>query len=164
MKEAKNNTERKRIQILIQYMWWMNTTEVSESMQISYQTVWEAVKGYKKKGNEFYKTNYKWRQESEKYKKLARQAKEIIEWEDNVDINEVRRKLEKKNGEEYRYDKIHWLIRRKLWYNYQKPFVTSNKQSKYAKEIIEWRLRKWLYQIAMEEWKVDAESVKNKKI
>ena len=133
MKKAKNNVERKRIQILIQYMWWMNTTQVSESMHVSYQTVWNAVHRYKEKWNEFYKTNYKWRQENEKYKNLAAQAKEIIEWEDNVDINEVRRRLEKMNWEEYGYEKIHRLVRKKLWYNYQKPFVTSKKQSKYAK-------------------------------
>ena len=164
MWSTKNNTERKRIEIVVQYLWWKNVREVSNSMLIGYSTVVRIVNRYKELWDEFYKTSWKWRQENEKHKKLAIQAKEIVEWEDNVDINEVRRKLEKMNWEEYGYEKIHWLIRRKLWYNYQKPFVTSNKQSEHAKEIAEWRLRKWLYQIAMKEWKIDAESVKNKKI
>jgi len=164
MEKTKNNTERKRIEIVVQYMWWKTVDEVSKSMLVSNVTVLKAVHGYKEKGDEFYKTHWKWRQESEKYKKLAEQAKEIIESDENVDINEVRRRLEKLNWEEYGYEKIHWLVRRKMWYNYQKPFVTSNKQSEYAKEIAEWRLRKWLYEIALEEWGVDAKSVKNKKI
>lgn len=162
--ESRNNTEKKRIEIVVQYMWGKNVDEVAEWMLVSNVTVLKAVNSYKDKGEKFYKTNYKWRQEDEYHKKLAEQAKEIIAWEDNVDINEVRRRLEKMNWEEYWYEKIHWLIRRKVWYNYQKPFVTSDKQSEYAKEIAEWRLRKWLYQIAMEEWKIDAESVQNKKI
>lgn len=164
MSRAKNNTEKKRIEIVAQYLWWSNMNKVTETMLISKSTVVNAVNRYKKSWDNFYKTKWKWRQEDEYHKKLAIQAREMVEWEDNVDINEVRRKLEKMNWEEYGYEKIHWLIRRKLWYNYQKPFVTSNKQSEYAKEIAEWRLRKWLYQIAMEEWKIDAESVKNKKI
>lgn len=164
MWSTKNNTERKRIEIVVQYLWWKNVREVAESMLIWYSTVVRIVNRYKKLWNNFYKTEFRWRKENEYHKKLAAQAKEIIEWEGNVDINEVRRRLEKMNWEEYGYEKIHWLIRRKMWYNYQKPFVTSNKQSDYAKEIAEWRLRKWLYQIAMEEWKIDAESVQNKKI
>lgn len=164
MGKARNNTERKRIQILIQYLSWMWIRKVMEHMLVSSATVESAVHWYKEKWEDFYKTNYKWRQEDKHHKKLVTQAKGIIEWEDNVDINEVRRRLEKMNWEEYGYDKIYWLVRRKMWYNYQKPFVTSNKQSDYAKEIAEWRLRKWVYQIASKEWKIDAESVQNKKI
>lgn len=164
MKNAKNKTESKRIQILVTYLCWLDIVETGKSMMVSTSTVMWVVKRYKEIWNKFYETNWKWRQENEKHKKLAAQTKQIIESEENVDINEVRRRLEKENWEEYGYEKIHWLIRRKLWYNYQKPFVTSNKQSKYAKEIAEWRLRKWLYQIAMEEWKIDAASVQNKKI
>lgn len=164
LKQAKNNTERKRIQILVLYMWWMNTTEVSASMAISYQTVHDAVTGYKKKGNDFYKTNRRWRQENDQNKRLAEQIKKFIDAEENVDINEVRRYLEKENGREIDYWKVHRLVRRKLWYNYQKPFVTNNKQSEYAKEIAEWRMRKWLFEIAMAERQIDAESVQNKKI
>jgi len=164
MSKAKNNTEKKRLEIVAQYLWWSNMNEVTKTMLISKSTVVKVVNKYKDLWDDFYKTKWKWRQEDEKHKKLAIQAKAIIDSENNVDINEVRRKLEQKNWEEYGYEKIYWLIRRKLWYNYQKPFVTSNKQSKYAKEIVEWRLRKWLYEIALEEWEVDAESVKNKKI
>lgn len=161
---AKNDTERKRIQIVVLYLWWQNTAKVRESMLVSNVTVLKAVNGYKEKWEDFYKTNWKWRQENEYHKKLATQAKAIIKSGENVDINEVKRKLEKMNGEEYGYEKIHWLVRRKLWYNYQKPFVTSKKQSEYAKEIAEWRMRKWLFEIGLEEWKIDAESVQNKKI
>jgi len=133
-------------------------------MLVSSSTVESVIRKYKQEWDSFYKTNYKWRQENEYHKKLATQAKAIMNGKENIDINEVRRQLEKENGEEYGYEKIHRLVRRKLWYNYQKPFVTSKKQSEYAKEIAEWRLRKWLYEIGLEEWKVDAESVKNKKI
>jgi hypothetical protein len=48
-------------------------------------------------------------------------------------------------------------------YNYQKPFVTNEKQSEYAKKIIEWRMRKAIYEVWLEEKEVDAKSVKNKK-
>ena len=164
MHKASNNTERKRIQILVQYLSWMGIRKVVSHMLVSSSTVESVIRKYKKEWDDFYKTNYKWRKENEKHRKLAMQAKAIIESEENVDINEVRRRLEKMNWEKYGYEKIHWLIRRKLWYNYQKPFVTSQKQSDYAKEIAEWRLRKWFYEIGMEEWKIDAESIKNKKM
>jgi predicted DNA-binding protein YlxM (UPF0122 family) len=142
----------------------MNMREVTESMIISSSTVEKTIHRYKKMWKKFYETNWKWRQENEENKKLAKQVKEFVATEENVDINEVRRKLERENWKAYEYWKVHWLVRKKLWYNYQKPFVRSNKQSKYAKDIMEWRLRKWLYQIAMEEWKIDAKSVQNKKI
>jgi hypothetical protein len=48
-------------------------------------------------------------------------------------------------------------------YNYQKPYVTSSKQDKYAKQIAEGRLRKAIYTIAIEEKEIDADSIKNKK-
>jgi hypothetical protein len=54
-------------------------------------------------------------------------------------------------------------VRKFFKYNYQKPYVTSTKQPEFAKEIAEWRLRKAIYRVALEEWEIDAEAIKNKK-
>lgn len=164
MKKTKNNTERKRIQILFQYLGWKNIAEVRASLQVSSDTVSKTIRRYEKLWDAFYKTNRKWRIESKDNKQLANQAKRYIDKKDHVDINEVRRELSRKNKIDIPYWKAHWLVRKKLWYNYQKPFVTSKKQHPYAKEIAEWRLRKAIYEVALEEWEIDGDCVKNKKI
>lgn len=164
MARTRNNTERKRLQIVVLYLWWMSMREVVSAMLVASSTVESAVHGYAKKWDSFYKTNWKWRIESKENKKLVKQAKQYIDSKDHVDINDVRRYLERKNKTVYGYQKVHWLVRKKLLYNYQKPFVTSKKQHPYAKEIAEWRLRKAIYEVALEEWEIDGESVKNKKI
>lgn len=162
--KARNDVERNRILILVQYLSGNTMAEIVSSMLIWNGTVWRAIKRYKEKGMDFYKTAYKWRVETKRIKSLAEQAKRHIESEENLDINGLKRKLEKENGKSYKYNHIHWLVRTKLWYNYQKPFVTSHKQSSYSKEIAEWRLRKAIYKVACEERQVDAKAIKNKKI
>jgi len=47
-------------------------------------------------------------------RELAEQAKKYISSEENLDINGLKRKLEKENGRSYEYKNIHWLVRKKL--------------------------------------------------
>ena len=167
MKKAKNNVERKRIQIMIQYLGWKNSTEVMESMLVSQQTVLTAIKRYIKDPELFYKTEYKGRIESEENKQLKKEIKEYISKETEngnyIDINTVRKAFNKRKWESFSYRKMHWIIREQMGYNYQKPFITNEKQSDYAKEIIEWRMRKAIYEVWLEEKEIDAECVQNKK-
>lgn len=167
LNQAKNDTERKRITIVYQYLWWMNMNQVSDSLLVWKQTVVNIVNAYKESPKSFFKTKWRWRIENEEIKKLKQQTREFIEkkqkeWS-QIDINDVKDELEKKNKQDFHYSKIHRLIRNRLWLNYQKPYVTSAKQNEYAKDIAEWRLRKAIYQIGLEEWEIDVESVKNKK-
>jgi len=164
---GKNATEKKRIKIMIEYLRWKNMWEVSEWLWISHQTVVTTVEKYKKEWEKkFYKTKFKGRIESEKNKtikeKIVKFIKKKQSEKEQVDINDIRTELNK--DWEYSYNQCRWFTRRRLWLNYQKPFVTNQKQPTHAKEIAEWRLRKALYQVALEEWRVDAKCVKNKKI
>ena len=161
--KAKNNVERKRIAIMVQYLSGSSMDKIVNSMMVSKTTVSRTVKRYEQDESNFFDTNYQWRIESVSMRELAEQAKKYISSEENLDINGLKRKLEKENGRSYEYKNIHWLVRKKLWYNYQKPFVTNEKQSPHAKEMAEWRLRKAIYEVALEEREIDVECVKNKK-
>jgi hypothetical protein len=81
---------------------------------------------------------------------------------DEIDISDVRRELNK-NGWEFNYWTTWRLTRKQLKLNYQKPFITSDKQDEFAKQIAEGRIRKAVLQVAIEEKEIDADSVKNKK-
>ncbi len=167
MKEANNDTERKRISIVYQYLWWWNMNSVCKMLLVWNQTAMNAIHGYIDSPELFFKTQYRGRRESEEIKKIKKQTQGFIkkkqeEWQP-IDINDVKYYLEKQNNQEFKYANVHWLVRYRLKMNYQKPYVTSNKQSKHAKNIAEWRLRKAIYQVGCEEWEIDAESIKNKK-
>ncbi len=162
--EAKNNTERVRISIMVEYLKWKNTVQVSEWLWISHWTVCIALNKYIKEWeNDFYKTNYKWTIESEEHKKVKKEIEKMIKNSKTpMDINDIKKELNKQ-GKDYDYHKVWWFIRKRLWYNYQKPYVTNRKQSDHAKEIIEGRLSKAIYGVALEEREIDADAIKNKK-
>jgi hypothetical protein len=62
---------------------------------------------------------------------------EKINKEENIDINETLRQINKKHGSEVLTYSAMWFILRKQWkYNYQKPFVTNKKQPEHAEKII----------------------------
>lgn len=105
LNQANNDTERKRIMIVYQYLWWMNMNQVSDSLLVWKQTVVDIVNSYKESPEWFFKTKYRWRIESEEIKKLKQQTEEFLKsnqqkWQ-QVDINDVKDELEKKNKQEF---------------------------------------------------------------
>ena len=164
LRKARNNTERVRIEIMVKYFKWKNSREVSEGLWISKSTVQNAIDKYIELWiDEFYKTKHKGRPESKRSIEAKQKIKKMIkEKKGEIDINDVKRELNK-DWSEFGYRTIWWLVRKQLECNYQKPFVTNSKQSEYAKEIAEGRLRKAVIEVWIEERKVDAKSVKNKK-
>ena len=162
--KARNNTERIRISIMVEYLKWKNTVQVSEWLWISHWTVCVALNKYINQWeSNFYKTNYKWTIESEEHKEVKKEIEKMIKKSKNpMDINDIKKELNKQ-WKDYDYHKVRWFIRKRMNYNYQKPYVTNTKQSEHAGEIIEGRLSKAIYEIALEEREIDAEAIKNKK-
>ena len=166
--KCKNNTERKRVMIISIYLKWKSIEETVKILSSSTKTVCETIGLYQEDQEWFFKTNYKWKIESKNRKELKLEIKEFvdkkIEKQENIDINEVLRHINRKyNQEILNYNWIWWLLRKRFKYNYQKPFVTNKKKSKHAKEIIKWRLTKTIIEIWKEEFDVDAVTIKNKK-
>ena len=167
LKEAKNSVEAKRIMIMINYLRWSNTDKVVKNLWVSKWTVLNTIHAYIKDKENFYKTNFTWKRASNKSKKIKERIKDIIEdklnkWE-LVDIKDVEEEYNKKSEEKLEYHQVWWYIRKVLWYNYQKPEVKDKRQDEHAKEIFKWRLTKAIIEIWIEEKKIDAYAIKNKK-
>jgi hypothetical protein len=165
---CKNQTERSKVMIISTYLWGKNTMETGRSLGTFQWTVLKVIDAYIEDKEWFYKTKYKWKKTSERNQEIKDEIKkyieESIENEKPVDINDVRAKINKKYQEEVLdYGKCWAIVRKFFKYNYQKPYVTSKKQPEHAKEIAEWRLRKAIFKVALEEWEIDAEAIKNKK-
>ncbi len=168
LNKAKNTTEIKRINIMIVYLWWKNTSDTSKILWVSKYTTQKITDLYIEDKENFYKTNYKWKTETKERMKLKKEIKETVEnkIENNeyLDINEVLRTINKKHNETVtNYHWMRWILRKWFWYNYQKPFVRNKKKSKYAKDIIKGRLTKAIIKVWIEENDIDAVAVKNKK-
>ncbi len=168
LSKCKNSIERLRVMIVTTYLWWKNTEETWRSLGTFQSTVVRVINQYIENKEWFYKTKYKWKKTSDKNKEIKEEIKkyieDCIEKEEPVDINDVRNEINKKYKEEVLdYGKCWAIVRRFFKYNYQKPYVTSRKQPEHAKEIAEWRLRKAIFRVAVEEREIDAEAIKNKK-
>lgn len=170
LKECKNSTENKRINIMIVYLWWKDNNKTSKILWVSKATVSKTIDRYIKDKKTFYKTNYKWKIETTERKQIKKEAKEIaekmIENNENPDINWILRRINQKHQKEVLT--YHWMwriLRKRHKYNYQKPFVKNKKQSKHAEKIVKWRLTKAVIEVQMEEnIDVDPVAIKNKKI
>jgi hypothetical protein len=168
LSQCKNSVERLRVMIVATYLWGKNTAETYASLWTFQSTVVKVIQQYVEDKDWFYKTKYKWKKTSEKNQKLKEDIKRYIEkWieaSNPIDINDVRKAMNKKYGEDViNYVQCRSIIRQHFKYNYQKPYVTSRKQPEHAKDIAEWRLRKAIFRIGIEEKKIDAQAIKNKK-
>jgi len=119
-KNCKNSTEQNRIQIAITYMLWNDIEKTTKILWVSIRTVQKVIDLYSKNETDFYKTNYKWKVETEERKKLKSEVKELVEeWIDKEkfhDINGVLRTINKRyNKEVTNYNWMRWIIRR--WLN-----------------------------------------------
>jgi len=168
LKNCKNSVEQKRVQIMIVYLWWKSADNTAYILNISKWTVQNVTDLYIKDKENFYKTNYKWKVETEERKKLKLEVKELVEeWINKnkfFDINGILRTINKRyNKEVTNYHWMRWIIREALAYNYQKPSVRNQKKPKFAEEIIKGRLTKAIIQVWLKEVDVDSFAIKNKK-
>lgn len=165
---AKNSFESKRIMIMCVYMWGKNIWETRAIMNVSSKTVEENVHRYNKDEIWFYKTHYTWRKLTKEREELQSDVHALIieseNTESNIDILDVSRTINRKYWiQKLDYHQARWLVRRALHANYQKPYVTSHKQSENAKELFEASLNDWVICIWSKTKTFDEESVKNKK-
>jgi len=168
LKICKNSIEQQRVSIMIVYLWWKSTGEVSKILWVSKWTVQAATDKYLIDKENFYKTKYKGKIEKKERISLKEEVKEYIEKNieegEHIDINTVLRYINKKHNKEViDYHGMWRIIRSWYWYNYQKPFVRNKKQSDHAKEIIKGRLTKAIIKVWIEERDIDASAIKNKK-
>lgn len=168
LSKCNNSVERLRVMIVSTYLWWKNTEETGRSLWTFQSTVIRVIDQYIADREGFYKTKYKWKKTSERNKTLKEDIQKYIENGINnnkpIDINDVRNAMNKRYWETViDYGKCWVIIRKHFKYNYQKPYVTSRNQPKHAQAITEWRLRKAIFRVALEEWEIDAEAIKNKK-
>lgn len=168
LRNAKNQTEKMKITIVSMYLWWKNTEQTARSLGTFQSTVLRAINEYIADKEGFYKTNYKGKIPTEEMKNVVIDIKAFIDRclkeKKPIDINDVKDYINKKYNKAILSYQTCWeIVRKKLDYNYQKPYVTSKKQSEHAKEIAHGRLRKAIYQVALAEWEIDAEAIKNKK-
>lgn len=168
IKLVKNNTEINRINIMIIYLWWKNTTETRKILQVSSRTVEETVDRYLHDKDNFYKTNFVWRLLSNEKKELIEEVKNIVikstENEENLDINDVLKIINSKHKKEVLNYRQTWnILRNNIKCNYQKPYVKNYKQPENAKEILQSRLHDAIIQIWEKEWIVFTTCDNNKK-
>lgn len=163
-----NNIETKRVMIMSVYLEGKSIEKTTEALWVSNTTVWKTINRYIENPENFYKTRYKGRIETSERKSLKKEIQEYVEKKiennENLDINEVLRTMNRKHNQEVTtYNGMRWILRRFFNYNYQKPFVTNNKQSEHAEKIIKGRLTKAILEIAISENDIDASAIKNKK-
>jgi len=168
LKNCRNSIEQKRIQIVITYLLWNDIENTTKILWVSIRTVQKVVDLYSKDETNFYKTNYKWKIETEERKNLKSEIQELVEeWINKnsfFDINNILRTINKKHNKEVtNYHWMRWIIRKYLDYNYQKPFVTNKKKPKFAEEIIKGRLTKAIIKVWLNEFDIGSSAIKNKK-
>jgi len=168
LKNARNSVEAKRIMIMINYLSWNNTDEVVKMIMVSKWTVMNTINKYIKDPKNFYKTSFTGKKRTNKSSKVIKKIEKIIEKKEKnkeyMDISDILYEYNRSTKEEkITYYKCWEIIRRILWYNYQKPYIEDTRQSEYAKEILSWRLRKAITKIWIEERLIDADDIKNKK-
>ncbi len=174
LKCSNNSTELKRINIMIVYLGWENSSRTSEILWVSKWTVQNVITKYVNDPKWFYKTNYKGKIETEERKELKKKTKDLVETmlskEENPDINKILREINRIYSKKNKGEPIinyHWMrriLRKYFKYNYQKPFVKNNKQPENAEEIVKERLTEAIIEIQVEEnFDVDTVAIKNKK-
>ena len=167
LRYVKNSVEVKRIMIMVNYLNWYNTKEVGKNLSVSEWTVCNTLKAYKEDKDNFYKTRFTGRRPSKKSNEIKGKIEKIIEdkinkWE-MIDLKDIEEEYNRKEKDKVTYKQIWWYVRKRLWYNYQKPYVRDKRKSEYAEKIVKWRLTREIIKIWIEENKIDAESIKNKK-
>ena len=168
IKLSKNNTEINKINIMIVYLWWKNTTETRKILQMSSRTVEDTISKYLLDKKNFYKTNFVWKSISKEKEKLKIEIQEMIsnckEKQENLDINDIRSIINKKYKKEVlTYSQARSLIRKDLKCNYQKPYVKNYKQPEGSKKILNERLWDAIIDIWEKEGAVFVEDINNKK-
>lgn len=168
LKEAKNNAERKRINIMAVYLWWQWIEAVSKILHVSMWTVSLLANKYKECRKDFFRTKYVWRKRTPEREKIKEEIEELIkqakEKDENLDIMDIRDMINKKHKEEVLTYHQAWEFTRKvLNLNYQKPYVRNHKQAENAKEILQERLTEAIVKVGEERKIIDAWAIKNKK-
>lgn len=168
MKHAKNSVESKRIMIMINYLSWNNTDDVVKMMVVGKSTVLNAINAYIEDPKSFYKTKFTWRRRTKKSNEVINKIDKIIKKKEEkgeyMDINDILYTYNMSSkGKEITYKKCWKTIRQILWYNYQKPYIRDTRQSEYAEEILNGRIRKAITNVWIKEKMIDADDIKNKK-
>jgi len=156
LKNAKNRTEARRIQIMVAYLNWLDYRAIKKAWIASFETISRTIDRYKEDPQFFYKSNYKGRVLSDEKKKQIKRVRIIIEEAESegkyLDIKEVLNKYNSKfQNEQLIYSKIWLIIRKNLKYNYQKPYVIDKRKPDNAEQILEERLSDKIDQVVEKE-------------
>lgn len=166
LKEAKNNIERKRIMAMSAYLRWLSYIEIEKAWLWTDTVMSNIIKKYKINQTTFYKTNYNWKPISQERQIIYDRVREIIDnwlekW-DLLDLEEVQRRYNNKYWKHHRisYKQTWDIVRDRLKYKYQKPYIIDKRKPENADQILKERFEEAINEIAEQEW---IENCENKK-
>lgn len=169
LKECTNSIESKRMNIMIVYLNWSNVVEVQNTLWVSWYTVIQTINRYIEDQDNFYKTKYPWRPKSNEWKTIEERINKIIvdayeKWE-YLDIHWIQERYNKKykKSKILNYRQTWTVVRERLKYKYQKPYIVDKRKPENAEKIVKERIREAIEKVAKKEW-IEVKRLKNKKI
>ena len=154
---------------MIAYLKWAKYCEIVKLWLWDNKTISKVIKSYIEDPENFYKTNYKWKIQTNNRKKVEEDLnKIIIQYEkegkllDIISLQEIYNKW-KKEKKILNYNQVRIIVRRRLKLKYQKPYIKDSRKPKDAEEQLTNNIRITMWEIAEKEWFEDSR-LKNKKI
>ena len=168
--KVKNTFEAKRVNIIVAYLKWAWYEEIIKTWIARWEAISNTIKRYLKDPVNFYKTVYKWKIQTNEWKETEDKIEKIItekqkEWK-LVDIKEVQEEYNKKNKNSkiLDYHQVWYIIRQRLKYKYQKPYIKDSRRPENAEEVLELRIKEWLGKVEeLEKTRLKDSRLQNKK-
>lgn len=171
LKNAKNQIETKRINIVATYLRLWSIEKVYKATWCWKWTIEKAIKWYKEDPENFYKTKYPWRQKSNEWKEIEDKINRIIEEREKkwlaTDIETVREIFNRryKNIKILNYSQARYVVRQKLNFSYQKPYITDSRKPDNAEEILKERIEEGFEKVdELEKQRLKDKWLQNKKM
>jgi len=146
----------------------MTTTQIMEWWIWGHTVINTAINKYKQDPDTFYKSSRPWKKISKEWQEIYDLIKKIIEevdikWE-IIDIEELRRKY---NSRRWKLKKLSYkqawdIVRTRLKYNYQKPYIIDRRKKEWGEEELKTNLKETIGKIAKIEGEENFEIKKQK--
>lgn len=167
--KANNNAERKRIQVMVSYLNWLNYKKIIESWIANNTCIKITIERYIENENNFFKTNRTWRQYSNERDIITNEIEKIIKEESKkwhlIDIHTLRDIYNRRNKKWkiLKYKQVWYVVRKRLKLKYQKPYIKDKRRPIDAESILRSRIEEGYKKVLEKEW-FEENRLKNKKI
>ena len=143
---------------MIAYLNWLRYEDIVKAGIAAKEAIARAINKYMEDPENFYKTNFKWKTKSKEWEEIENRINKIIieaekNWEylDIIRIQEIyNRKY--KNSKILNYKQTWTVVRQRLKFNYQKPYIIDKRKPENAEDIVKERLDEAVNKVLEKEW------------